>query len=387
MTRNPLQQSSNSHRFYSTEGADEFVSLEEILAASHSGRPLAGTQFRHFGVLEETHQSPASLAGSATIWIIIALLLILCTPKVQQHVRANLLTSISLDKAPKPKHVGPKIKIQPPAPLPPPPIQVEVPQVKLPDLPKPVKPVEPVPVAKPVPAPPKLVQPPPAPVVVHLGMAQPASVVNNSHQPSAVALGQQNNPVAVSSRQATSAISLGQRGMPGMQSSNTGAGPASTVVRLGSGSATSQNMNGRDNAANAVKGVKLGVADGTGPMNSTGRTTAVVALGQAIPPPMQRPAAVAAATSHLGPKVLFKPRPEFTSEAIKLHIEGTVSVRIKVSSSGEVQILGITSGLGHGLDESAEKAVMATRFEPATDGSGHAVDWMGVVNVAFQLAG
>ena len=89
-------------------------------------------------------------------------------------------------------------------------------------------------------------------------MAQPASVVNNSHQPSAVALGQQNNPVAVSSRQATSAINLGQRGMPGMQSSNTGAGPASTVVRLGSGSATSQNMNGRDNAANAVKGVKLG---------------------------------------------------------------------------------------------------------------------------------
>jgi TonB family protein len=91
--------------------------------------------------------------------------------------------------------------------------------------------------------------------------------------------------------------------------------------------------------------------------------------------------------SHAGPKVIYKARPEFTAEAIKLHIEGTVSVRIKVLASGEVQILGITTGLGHGLDESAEKAVMATRFEPATDRSGHAVDWMGVVNVAFQLAG
>ena len=356
---------------------------------AHTGRPLADTQFKHFGVLEETHQSPASLAGSATIWIIIALLLILCTPKVQQHVRANLLTSISLDKAPKPKPVAPKVKIQPPPPFPPPPapIQLEEPQVELPYLPKPVKPVEPAPVAKPVPAPPKLVQPPPAPVAVHLGMAQPASVVNNSHQPSAVALGQQNNPVAVSNRPATSAINLGQRGMPGMPGSNTGAGPASTVVRLGSGSATSDNLNGRDNAANTVKGVKLGVVGGTGQLNSTGRTTAAVALGQATPPPMQRPAAVAAATSHLGPKVMFKPRPEFTAEAIKLHIEGTISVRIQVSASGVVQILGITSGLGHGLDESAERAVMATRFEPATDGSGRPVDWVGVVNVAFQLAG
>lgn len=356
---------------------------------AHTGRPLASTQFKHFGVLEETHQSPASLAGSATTWIIIALLLILCTPKVQQHVRANLLTSISLDKAPKPKPVAPKVKIQPPPPVPPPPapIQIEEPQVKLPDLPKPVKPVEPAPVAKPVPAPPKLVQPPPAPVVVHLGMAQLASVVNNSHQPSAVALGQQNNPVAVSNRPATSAINLGQRGMPGMPGSNTGAGPASTVVRLGSGSATSDNLNGRDNAANAVKGVKLGVVGGTGQLSSTGRTKAAVALGQATPPPMQRPAAVAAATSHLGPKVIFKPRPEFTAEAIKLHIEGTISVRIQVSASGVVQILGITSGLGHGLDESAERAVMATRFEPATDGSGRPVDWVGVVNVAFQLAG
>lgn len=356
---------------------------------AHTGRPLASTQFKHFGVLEETHQSPASLAGSATTWIIIALLLILCTPKVQQHVRANLLTSISLDKAPKPKPVAPKVKIQPPPPFPPPPapIQIEEPQVKLPDLPKPVKPVEPAPVAKPVPAPPKLVQPPRAPVTVHLGMAQPASVVNNSHQPSAVALGQQNNPVAVSNRPATSAINLGQRGMPGMPGSNTGAGPASTVVRLGSGSATSDNLNGRDNAANAVKGVKLGVVGGTGQLSSTDRTIAAVALGHATPPPMQRPAAVAAATSHLGPKVIFKPRPEFTAEAIKLHIEGTISVRIQVSASGVVQILGITSGLGHGLDESAERAVMATRFEPATDGSGRPVDWVGVVNVAFQLAG
>jgi TonB family protein len=70
-----------------------------------------------------------------------------------------------------------------------------------------------------------------------------------------------------------------------------------------------------------------------------------------------------------------------------LHLEGTVSVRLRVSAAGRVQVLGVSSGLGHGLDESAENAVRATRFQPALDASGHPTDWEGVVNVAFQLAG
>jgi hypothetical protein len=52
-----------------------------------------------------------------------------------------------------------------------------------------------------------------------------------------------------------------------------------------------------------------------------------------------------------------------------------------------VQVIGVTSDLGHGLGESAIRAVQATRFQPAIDASGHPIDWDGVVNVAFQLAG
>jgi TonB family protein len=77
----------------------------------------------------------------------------------------------------------------------------------------------------------------------------------------------------------------------------------------------------------------------------------------------------------------------YTQEAIKLHIEGTVSVRLRVSATGAVHVLGVTSDLGHGLGESAIRAVESTRFQPATDASGHPVDWEGIVNVAFQLAG
>jgi TonB family protein len=262
--------------------------------------------------------------------------------------------------------------------------KIKLPDVKLPDVPKPpeIKMTQPVPVV--LPAPPKLVQPPPAPRVVNLAQAQPAAVVNNSPHPSAVSLGQTDNPIAPSNRPSTMAINLGNRGMAGMPASNNGMGARSQTVNLGSGSASSQNMNGRDNAANAVHGVKLG--GGTGPMNAPGRVAGAVNLGQNTPPPMPKPSGPQQALGH-APRVLFKPRPEYTAEAIKQHIEGVVSVRLRVSSSGAVQVLGVTSDLGYGLGESAIHAVEATRFQPATDASGRPIDWEGVVNVAFQLAG
>lgn len=255
-----------------------------------------------------------------------------------------------------------------------------MPDVKLPDVPKPpeIKMTQPVPVV--TPAPPKIVQPPPAPKVVSLAQAMPASVPNNSPHPTAVALGSTTNPIAVSNKPSTTAINLGNKGMSGMPASNNGAGAASTVVNLGSGSPTGTNMKGSGPVA--IAGIPHGVVGGTGPVNAKG-----VNLGQNTPPPMPKPAGPTTATAKSGPKVLFKPKPEYTAEAKQLHIEGNVTVKIRVSSSGAVQVLGVISDLGHGLGESAVRAVEATRFQPATDDSGRPIDWEGVVNVQFQLAG
>jgi TonB family protein len=172
--------------------------------------------------------------------------------------------------------------------------------------------------------------------------------------------------------------------MSGMPASNNGAGAPSTVVNLGSGSPTGQNM--KATGAIAVAGIPHGVPGGTGPLNSVGKVAGPVNLGQNTPPPMPKPVGPSA-TAKSAPKVLFKPKPEYTAEAKQLHIEGNVTVRIRVSSSGSVQVLGVTSDLGHGLGDSAVRAVQATRFQPATDDSGHPIDWEGIVNVAFQLAG
>ncbi len=350
-------------------------------------------QFSHFGVLNDGSQSKGSLFTSISLNIIIAIVVCIIGAAAKKTMdNRHKLTELSLaplPKQPEPEPIRPKII--PPKLLPTPPVvkveppKIKMPEVKLPDPPKipEIKMVQQPQIA--VPAPPKIVQPPPAPKIVSLAQAQPAAVVNNSPHPSAVALGQQNNPIAPSNRPSATAINLGNKGMSGMPASNNGMGPSATTVSLGSGSASSQNMSGRDNAA-AVKGVKLGVSGGTGPLNSPTRVAGPVNLGQNTPPPAPKPNGPVT-TAKSAPKVLFKPRPEYTAEAIKLHIEGTVSVRLRVSSTGAVQVLGVTSDLGHGLGDSAVRAVQSTRFSPATDASGNPVDWEGVVNVAFQLAG
>ena len=40
----------------------------------------------------------------------------------------------------------------------------------------------------------------------------------------------------------------------------------------------------------------------------------------------------------------------------------------------------IAKKLGYGLDDSAKRAILATKFEPATDASGTPIAWDGIVN-------
>ncbi len=348
-------------------------------------------QFKHFGVMHDGQQSKGSLVTSITVNVIVAIVVCILGAAAKKTIENNhKLTELSLALPPKPIE-PPKPKALP-KPLPPPPIaklappKIDIPEIKQPEPPKPVpvKMAQPTPVTPP--APPKQVVAPAAPKPVSLAHPQAASVVNNSPHPTPVALGQPDNPIAPSNRPATAAINLGQKGAPDMPESNTGTGPRATAVNLGSGSPGSQAMAG--NGARPVQGVKLGVPGGNGPLNSTSHTAAAgqVNLGQNNPPPMPKPATLSAPAAR-APKVLFKPKPVYTAEAIKQRIEGTVSVRLKVSATGTVQVLGVTSDLGYGLGESAIQAVRATRFQPATDAAGHPVDWEGIVNVAFQLAG
>ena len=84
-------------------------------------------------------------------------------------------------------------------------------------------------------------------------------------------------------------------------------------------------------------------------------------------------------------EILEKPRPRYTDDARRLHIEGDVLIRALFEASGRVRVLQIVRGLGHGLDENAVIAATAIRFRPATTG-GQATDTVAVVRIQFQLA-
>ena len=350
-------------------------------------------QFAHFGVLDDGAQSKASTLTSIALNVLIAFVIVIIGAAAKKTVdKSRMLTELT---EPLPiKKVEPlKPKIIPPKPLPklpeipklavePP--KIQLPETKLPDIPK--TQVVKMDQLKPViaPAPPKQVVAMAAPVAVSLAHPTAASVVNNSRHASAVALGRTDNPIAPSNARAVASVNLGERGMPGMNASNTGAGPAATRVNLGNGSPGGTTTRG--NGVIAAVGLPHGVVGGTGPRNGSGRVEGVK-LGQVTPPPMPRLAGPTSAEMRSAPKVIYKPKPVYTAEAIQMHLEGTVSVRIRVLPNGAVEVLGVTSGLGHGLDQSAVRAVEATRFEPATDASGHPISWDGIVRVAFQLAG
>lgn len=84
-------------------------------------------------------------------------------------------------------------------------------------------------------------------------------------------------------------------------------------------------------------------------------------------------------------EILFKPRPAYTPEARQSGIEGEVLLDVMFAASGEIHVLKVVRGLGHGLDESAQRAAQQIRFNPAKR-DGQPYDSDAVVHIVFALA-
>ena len=85
-------------------------------------------------------------------------------------------------------------------------------------------------------------------------------------------------------------------------------------------------------------------------------------------------------------EILDKPKPAYTAEARQRKIEGTVLLDVVFTSTGEVRVLRVVSGLGYGLDENAIEAARHIRFHPATQ-AGSAVDQRVTLHVVFEMTG
>jgi TonB family protein len=345
-------------------------------------------QFAHFGVLDVGAQSKASTVTSLAINLAIGFVVIVLSLAHRQIIdNSKRLTELVVPvEQKKPEPVKPKI----PPPKPPKPLpeivkveepKIVIPKVKLPELPK--QPIVKMDNPKPIltPAAPKQIIAMAAPVAVSLAHPQAASVVNNDPHPTAVQMGHPDMPFKDPKGPAVSPVNMNS-GFPGMNAGNTGHGPPATKVVLGNGSPESTTIKG--NGVIAAVGLPHGVPGGTGTAKVPSGQQ--VSLGQAPPPPAPKPAVVATAPGKTV-TVISKPKPEYTAEARQMHIEGVVTLRIRVSPNGAVEVVSVAKPLGYGLDDSAKRAIMGTKFEPATDGSGHPIAWEGLVNVTFQLAG
>jgi TonB family protein len=338
-------------------------------------------QFAHFGVLDAGRQNKPTVVLSMVVNAIFVFVLIVISAANSKMIEQRiLLTELTFQPAPKLEPIKPKIV--PPAPKPPPVrprLEVLAPKiavVKPLDIPKPpdVKMDTPKPVIAP-PAPVKVI-PVPAAQAVNLAKPQPAALVNRDLHPAAVNLGSANAPTLHGP--AVADVNLG-RGLNG--AAGSGSGPSSTKVNLGNGSAGGS-IHGTGLAA--VTGIPHGVPGGTG----TAAVATQVNLGQVVAPQsMPKAAAAVAPLQRTEPRVIYKPKPEYTEEARQLHIEGTITLRIRVFPNGSVMVLSVVNDLGHGLADSAKRAILATKFQPATDTTGQPITWDGVVYVAFQLAG
>jgi TonB family protein len=85
-----------------------------------------------------------------------------------------------------------------------------------------------------------------------------------------------------------------------------------------------------------------------------------------------------------GPRIKDKPQPEYTEEARRHEISGTVLLRAVFHSSGKVRDVCWVSSLPYGLTENAIKAAYQIRFEPL-ERDGRPLSVAMLVEYNFQL--
>jgi TonB family protein len=192
-------------------------------------------------------------------------------------------------------------------------------------------------------------------------------------------------------------IQTGGFGDPNGVPSTQNNGHAVTIARAGSYDMPSGPGYGNGTGgSHGVRGVIAstgfgnGVATGTSSGPVSGSRDAVRPSGFADAPlvaansqPKAKPAEPV--LKSLPAEITFKPRPVYSEEGRQLKIEGEVLLQVVFSATGQIRIMKVMRGLGHGLDESAVRAAEKIQFKPALK-DGHPADSVAVIHVEFQLA-
>jgi TonB family protein len=93
---------------------------------------------------------------------------------------------------------------------------------------------------------------------------------------------------------------------------------------------------------------------------------------------------VAAKSEEEPVEIVFKPRPDYTAEAIRRHVEGEVLLDVVFGATGSVHVNRVVKGLGYGLDDQALAVAEKIRFKPARK-DGQPYDCAALVHIVFEL--
>jgi TonB family protein len=327
--------------------------------------------------------------------VIFAALLILFTmaaarkaARIRTYERTELIFPVQVIKPPPP--VVPRVKVV----APPPKVQ---PKVELPrQIEKP----------KPQPEPPKIEVAKLTPVMPQVPAARPKAVVTPPLPK--VGLFASNNPTPVANNKSAPTVTTGGFGNPAGAVANPNASKASNTPTVGSfaaapgagqgaGSARPGSVHGTSFGSGVANGVPGGTSKGavasagfgTGTVGGTGTaahgTVATANFSNTVAATPAAPKVRAQEASTVGVVLTSKPRPAYSEEARQLRIEGEVTLQVRFTAGGQVEVLRVVRGLGHGLDEEAKRAATQIRFKPALK-NGQPVDQISNVNITFQLA-
>lgn len=109
------------------------------------------------------------------------------------------------------------------------------------------------------------------------------------------------------------------------------------------------------------------------------------------PPPMPYAAPTAPAFSPVSEDAIAEwptvdaVKAPYPDAARRLGVEGSVRMRIGIDRRGQVRSLRVVAGVGHGLDEAAEKAMRASRFTPCRARGGDPIDCVIAYTYTFRL--
>jgi len=155
----------------------------------------------------------------------------------------------------------------------------------------------------------------------------------------------------------------------------------------GSGNGTGGSRGARGVVASTGFGSGVATGNSSGPISGTRGTVRQGAFGDADVVPVSQVKAKSAepAVKTLPVEITYKPRPVYTEEGRQLKIEGEVLIEVVFSADGQIRIVKVVHGLGHGLDESAKRAAEKIQFKPAQK-DGHPADFDAILHIEFQLA-